>query len=146
MFLKEKKGMGSGGFDYHRESILISGDYHSGPVQTIRVCGYVGLAILIIGMLRVAVHAHRQIERCRNTEWFSTALFIVAIYVWHTFSWVFIFGSFSGGADALLMGTALVRLLEKTLPLPEYEVKRREPYTLNSHRQRLAEANPPPRA
>jgi hypothetical protein len=146
MFLREKLGTSSGGFDYQRESILISGDYHSGPVQTIRVCGYVGLAILLVGMLRVAVHAHRQIERCRNTEWFSTALFIGNVYLWLPFGWVFIFGSFSGGADALLMGAALVRMLEKTLPLPEYVVKSREPYILKSHRQRLAEANPPPRA
>jgi hypothetical protein len=136
MFLKEKKGMGSGGFDYHRESILISGDYHSGPVQTIRVCGYLGLVILVIGMLRVAVHAHRQIERCRNTEWFSTALFIGNVYLWLPFGWVFIFGSFSGGADALLMGAALVRMLEKTLPLPEYVVRRRQPYILKNQGQR----------
>lgn len=127
-YLQDKMGMGAGGFDYHRESILISGDYHSGPVQTIRTCGYVGLTILVIGMLRVAVHAHRQIERCRNTEWFGTALFIGNVYLWLPFGWIFIFGSFSGGADALLMGAALIRLLEKTLPLPEYLARGRERY------------------
>jgi hypothetical protein len=116
--LSAKKGVGSGGFDYHRESILINGDYHSGPVQTIRVCGYFGLVVLLIGMYRVLVHAHRQIKRCRNTEWFSVAIFIVSIYIWLPLGWVFIFGSFSGGADALLMGAALVRMLEKNLPLP----------------------------
>lgn len=116
--LSAKRGVGSGGFDYHRESILISGDYHSGPVQTIRVCGYFGLVVLLIGMYRVLVHAHRQINRCRNTEWFSVAIFIVSIYIWLPLGWVFIFGSFSGGADALLMGAALVRMLEKNLPLP----------------------------
>ncbi len=141
--LRDAHGLGIGGFDQHRESILISGDYHSGPVQTIRACGYVGLAILLVGMLRVAVHAHRQIERCRNTEWFYTALFIGNVYLWLPFGWVFIFGSFSGGADALLMGAALVRMLEKTLPLPEYVVRRRQPYILNhqGQRQRLAEAD-----
>jgi hypothetical protein len=133
MFLREKIG-GADAFDNHRESILISGDYHSGPVQTIRVCGYAGLLILVIGMVRVAVHAHRQIERCRNTEWFPTALFIGNVYIWLPFGWVFIFGSFSGGADALLMGAALVRLLEKSLPLPEYVVRRHQPYILRNPR------------
>lgn len=116
--LRENQGMGSGGFDFQRESILISGEYHSGPVQTIRVCGYIGLLVLLIGMFRVTVHAHRQIERCRNTEWFPVALFIGNVYIWLPFGWIFIFGSFSGGADALLMGTAMLRMLEKHLPLP----------------------------
>lgn len=116
--IAENRGTGITGFDPHRESILISGDYHSGPVQTIRVCGYVGLVVLLIGMFRVTVHAHRQIERCRNTEWFPVALFIGNVYIWLPLGWIFIFGSFSGGADALLMGTALVRMLEKHLPLP----------------------------
>jgi hypothetical protein len=128
--LAENMGTGSGGFDQHRESILISGDYHSGPVQTIRTCGYVGLLVLVIGMVRVGVHAHRQIKRCRDTEWFPVALFLGNVYVWLPFGWVFIFGSFSGGADALLMGAAIIRMLEKTLPLPEYVVARREPYIL----------------
>ncbi len=116
--LAENRGAGTTGFDYHRESILISGDYHSGPVQTIRTCGYLGLAVLLIGMFRVLVHAHRQIQRCRNTEWYPTTMFICIVFVWAPVSWIFIFGSFSGGAHALLMGTALIRMLEKNLPLP----------------------------
>lgn len=139
--LKEKLGSGSGGFDYHRESILISGDYHSGPVQTIRTCGYLGLIVLLIGMFRVMVHAHRQINRCRNTEWFPVAIFIGSVYVWLPFGWVFIFGSFSGGADALLMGTALIRMLEKHLPLPAYVTPSRQPYVLPSRHVTKAVAN-----
>ena len=145
MFLKDKMGTGTGGYDHHREAILISGDYHSGPVQTIRVCGYLGLAVLLVGMLRVMVHAHRQIERCRNTEWFPVALFIGNVYIWLPFGWVLIFGSFSGGADALLMGSALIRLLEKTLPLPDYVVRKRMPYILKSPQQRIEPARMSPR-
>ncbi len=57
--LQDSTANGIGGWESHRESILISGDFHSGPVQTIRTVGYVGLFILLIGMVRVAVHAHR---------------------------------------------------------------------------------------
>jgi hypothetical protein len=134
-----------GNVDAHRESAMQSGDYHSGPVQTIRTVGYVGLVVLLVGLLRLAVHTHRQIERCRDTEWFPVALFIGNIYIWYAFSWTFIIGTFLSGATVLLMGGAMIRLLQNNLPLPAYVVKRREPYILKSHRQRLAEAEPPAR-
>lgn len=144
--LRESKAMGSGGMDLDREAMMISGDYHSGPVQTIRTVGYVGLVVLVIGLIRLAMLMHRQIERCRNTEWFPTALFLGNIYIWFAFGWFFIFGSFNGGANALLMGCALVRLLENNLPLPAYVPNRRVPYILNSQQQRLAAVSSPARA
>jgi hypothetical protein len=124
--LKDSTAKGIGGWDSHRESILISGDYHSGPVSTIRTVGYLGLAVLLAGMIRVAVHAHRQILRCRGTEWYATALFLGIPIIGGPISWVFIFGSFEMGAASLFMGTAMVRLMEKNLPLPAYMARRAE--------------------
>lgn len=129
-------GVGVSGFDAQRESILISGDYHSGPVQTIRVIGYAGLVFLLIGMVRLAVHAHRQIQRTRGTEWFSTALFIGIPIIWGPFFWVFIFGSFTEAVSLMLMGSALVRMLEKNLPLPDYMPRSRHlPLPLSTREQ-----------
>ncbi len=138
--LQDSTATGIGGWDAHRESAMIAGDYHSGPVQTIRTIGYVGLLILLIGLFRVSVHAHRQIERCRNTEWFGTALFFGNTWIWMPVSWVFVFGSFTGGVAGLLLGTAMTRLLENNLPLPPYVVRRREPYILK--RQSAGQARP----
>jgi hypothetical protein len=109
---------------------MMTGDFHSGPVQTIRTVGYVGLLILVIGLVRVAVHAHRQIMRCRGTEWYPTALFIGIPLIWGPFFWVFIFGTFTGGFTMLFMGTAIVRIMEQNLPLPAYAPVSREPYLL----------------
>jgi hypothetical protein len=111
---------GLSGFDAHRESILLSGDYHSGPVQTIRVIGYVGLFLLLIAQIRLAVHAHRQIIRCRNTEWFPLALFIGIPLIWNPIFFVFVFGDFKSATTTLLLGGAMVRLLENNLPLPAF--------------------------
>ena len=107
----------SSGFDVQRESILINGGYHSGPVETIRTIGFVGLIILLMGFYRLAIHAHRQILRCRDTEWFPVALFIGIPLIYGPFFWVFIFGTFAGGASMLFMGTALVRILENNIPV-----------------------------
>jgi hypothetical protein len=101
-----------------QENFMISGGYHSGPVVTIRTIGYVGLFILFIGYIRMMVHAHRQIIRARGTEWFPTVLFICIPIIAGPLSWTFLYGSFDGGAGILVMGCAMVRILERNLPLP----------------------------
>jgi hypothetical protein len=126
--LKEAKGMGISGFDSHRETILANGDYHSGPVQTIRVIGYIGLFFLLLAQLRLAVHAHRQIIRCRNTEWFPLALLVGIPLIYTPFYFIFLFGSFEIGASGFLMGAAFVRVLENNLPLPRYLSARERGY------------------
>jgi hypothetical protein len=143
--LQATKGnsMGISGFDAHRESILLSGDYHSGPVQTIRVIGYVGLLLLLIAQVRLAVHAHRQIIRCRNSEWFPVALFIGIPLIWNPVFFVFIFGDFKGAATTLLLGGAMVRLLENNLPLPAYGKTSRLPVLLPRNREARLTARAP---
>lgn len=123
-----QKRTGISGFDSQRESILASGDYHSGPVQTIRIIGYIGLAALLMYQFRLAVHAHRQIIRCKNTEWFPVSLFIGIPLIWNPIFFIFIFGDFKSAASTLLIGTAMVRLLENNLPLEPW--RRRRPYSL----------------
>jgi hypothetical protein len=108
------------GLTYQQESFMISGGYHSGPVQTIRTTGYVGLTILLASMICVATHAHRQIQRCRNTEWYPVALFIGIPLIVLPFFWTFVFGTFNEGLADVLIGGALVRLMERNLPLPAY--------------------------
>jgi len=125
---------GVSGFDSHRETILANGDYHSGPVQTIRTIGYVGLFFLLLAQIRLAVHAHRQIQRCRNTEWFPLALIIGIPLVWAPIFFVFIFGTFKDGASTLIMGYGMIRLLENNLPLPAYMKRRKFEHLMPSNR------------
>jgi len=130
--------IGVSGFDYQREAILANGNYHSGPVQTIRTIGYIGLIFLLIAQIRLAVHAHRQIQRCRNTEWFPLALFIGIPLVISPIIFVFIFGTFASACVSLFIGHGMIRLLENNLPIPAYVIRRWEPYVLRT-RPRLAE-------
>lgn len=108
---------GISGFDAHRESILANGDYHSGPIQTIRIIGYSGLVILLLFQIRLAVHAHRQIKRCRGSEWFPISLFIGIPLIWNPIFFTFIFGEFRTAAALVLLGSSMVRMLENNLPL-----------------------------
>ncbi len=124
---------GISGFDAHRESILASGDYHSGPVQTIRVTGYSGLFILLLFQIRLAVHAHRQIKRCHGTEWWPVSLIIGIPLIWNPVFFVLIFGTFSTAATTLFIGAGMIRLLENNLPLPAYTKASRIPVMVRAN-------------
>ncbi len=112
---------GVSGFEGHRESIMASGDYHSGPVQMIRIIGYAGLAVVLLAQIRLAMLAHRQIMRCKGTEWYSVALLFGIPLVWNPVYFIFIFGDFKSASITLLIGIGMVRLLENNLPLPAWQ-------------------------
>jgi hypothetical protein len=137
---QSKMGLGTSGFDFHRESILASGDYHSGPVQTIRTIGYAGLFAMLLFQIRLGVHAHRLIIRCRGTEWFPLALFIGIPLIWNPIFFLFIFGDFKSQAAILLVGAAMIRMLQNNLPLPAWSKPSSFPSPLNQ-RTRLAQPN-----
>ncbi len=118
------------GMSAQQEAMMVTGGYHSGPVQTVRTIGYVGLAVLILGMIRMAVHAHRQILRCRGTEWFPLALFYGVPPIVLPFIFIFIFGDFGRDVSAVFFSYGMVSLLEKNLPVPAYVRKRYVPYVL----------------
>lgn len=107
---------GISGFDAHRENILSSGDYHSGPVQAIRVIGYFGLFFLLLAQIRLAVHAHRLIKRCKHTEWLPLAIIVGIPVIWYPFFFVFVYGTFSQAMAGYLLGAAMIKLLQHNLP------------------------------
>ena len=100
-----------------QERAMATQAYHSGPVQTIRVTGYLGLIVLLYAMIVVAVRAHRLILRSRHTEWFGVVLFLTLHMVWHPFFFTFVFGAYSEDVPSLLINMGLLRLIEKNLPL-----------------------------
>jgi hypothetical protein len=127
-------GKAASGLLVQQENMLINGSYHSGPVHTIRAVGYVGLAILLLAMIRVAVHAHRQIVRCRGTEWYGLALFFCVPLITQPIFFTLIFGEFQTGVGGTMLGIAMIRMLEKNLPLPAWHRAVYQPFILQNHR------------
>lgn len=114
----ENTGIGASGFDSQREAILANGDYHSGPVSTIRIIGYIGLICFMLAQIRLAVHAHRQIRRSRGTEWFPLALFFGIPLISAPVFFMFVFGDFKSASSTFLLSCGMLRLIESNLPLP----------------------------
>lgn len=108
--------VGGGGFDSHRETALVNGDYHSGPVSAIRTIGYVGLIVMLLCMLVLAFHAHRLIKRSKNMPWRPVVMIVCIPLMWYPLFFLFVFGSFAKDAVIILMGYGMIRLLENNLP------------------------------
>ncbi|MCW1923521.1 hypothetical protein OKA05_13230 [Luteolibacter arcticus] len=108
---------GSSGLSNQQESMMITGSYHSGPVQTVRTVGYVGLIVLVLAMLRVAAHMHRLIKRVKGTEWFPVVLFMSLPNLILPFQFVFVFGEFGPGCSLFFFGFGMLRLMERNLPV-----------------------------
>lgn len=125
-----KVHQGISGISVHQENAMASGDYHSGPVQTVRIIGYVGLIILLAAMIRNAVHAHRLIMRCKGTEWYNLSLFFAIPPIVSPIMFTFIFGEFGSAAVTVFMVGATLRMLHNSLPVPEYRKISRQPYFL----------------
>lgn len=119
--------VGTGKLTMQQEFMMATGSYHSGPVSTIRAIGYFGLFVFLVAQIRLAVHAHRQVLRCRKTEWFPVSLFVGIPLIWSPVFFVLIFGDFGMAAATFLFGFAMVRILENNLPLPTYGLQKNQP-------------------
>jgi len=136
--MNQRKGVRAGlsGFEAHRESVLANGDYHSGPVSSVRVIGYVGLIIFIAAQIRLAVHSHRLITRFRNTEWFPLTLLVGIPSIVSPFLFVLIFGDIKLAAPSFLLSCSFIRIFKNNLPLPSSD-KDMESAHINKSQQKL---------
>jgi hypothetical protein len=117
---------GTTGLTVQQENMMLTGGYHSGPVQTIRTVGYFGLAVLLAAMIRVAVYMHRLVKRARGTPWFSTILFFSIPCLILPFQFIFIFGEFHSACSTLLFGFGLIRLTTNNVLLTPNPAPKRE--------------------
>jgi hypothetical protein len=112
-------GQGASGLTIQQENMMITGSYHSGPVQTVRTVGYVGLTVLMLAMIRLAVHMHRLIKQSRGTEWFPVVFFMVLPNLILPLQFTFVFGEFDAACEFLFFGFGITRLMQKNLPLKQ---------------------------
>ena len=126
-----------GGLSNQQEQMMILGTYHSGPVHSIRMTGYLGLLILVLAMVRLAVHTHRQIMRCKGTEWSPVALFFGIPLISQPFFFIFVFGEYHTAVASTLMGMAMIRLMERNIPLPVYVPQSHRNYVPLATRNRM---------
>jgi hypothetical protein len=105
------------GLTIQQENMMLTGSYHSGPVQSIRTVGYVGLVVILLAMFRLVVHFHRLIKKAKGTEWFQPVLFLAMPMLIYPIQFVFIYGDFKTAMALLFFSFGICRLMQYNLPL-----------------------------
>jgi hypothetical protein len=102
-----------GGSD--RESFMITGSFHSGPLSTIKYIGVVGLALYYPLMCYMGVLAWRLCKRARGTRAFTLALFVGIPIIYEPFNFVIIFGGLDSNYSQLLFWAGLLNMTQRYL-------------------------------
>lgn len=100
-----------GGSD--RESFMITGAFHSGPLSTIKYIGVVGLALYYPLMCYMALLAWRLCINARGTKAFTLALFVGIPIIYEPFNFVVIFGGLDSNYPQLLFWAGLLNMTQR---------------------------------
>lgn len=98
-----------------QERAMLAGDFHSGPVTSIRVVGYVGLAVFLLALIVLAVRAHKLIMRSTGQSYFREVLFFCLPMVWQPLFFVLVMGNYKYAAPLFFLQIGMLRLLERNL-------------------------------
>ncbi len=98
-----------------QESTMIVGNFHSGPISTIRITGYVGLVIYLALLITIARMAWRLARRASNTWLQPLALFVCLPPIFEPFFFVFVFGGFDSSLPNTMFALGMLKLLANSL-------------------------------
>jgi hypothetical protein len=97
-----------GGSD--RESFMITGSFHNGPLSTIKYIGIVGLCLYYPLMCYMAWLAWRLCIRARGTKAFTLSLFVAIPIIYEPFNFVVVFGGLDSNYSQLLFWAGLLNM------------------------------------
>ncbi len=95
-----------------QETMATVGDFHSGPVSSIRVVGYIGLALTLALLVGLAIRAGRLIRRVQGTKFLQPTLFFCLPIVFEPFWYVFIFGGHAAVIPFAGFSLGMMKMLE----------------------------------
>ena len=98
-----------------QEAFLLDGDYHSGPVSSIRCVGGVGLVFFLILNFATVVYAYRMIRFSEGTPFQICCYFIGIPLILSPFLFLFIFGDFKSDLPTLLYSVGLIKMINLSL-------------------------------
>jgi hypothetical protein len=100
-----------GGSD--RESFMITGTFHSGPLSAVKYIGIVGLFIYYSLMCYMAWIAWRLCINARNTKALTLALFVGIPVIFEPFHFVVVFGALDQNYPQILFWAGLLNLTQR---------------------------------
>lgn len=93
----------------------MTGDYHSGPLTTLKVAGYIGGSLFFLTMIGAAYYGCVVIRKASRGPFSAVALFFAVPIVFEPLFFVLIFGKFETAYPSLIFGVAMLRVIERSL-------------------------------
>jgi hypothetical protein len=97
-----------------QEMFLLDGDFHSGPVSSVKFVGYVGLVLFLPLLFTMAGAGFQLIENSRGTPFEFSSLFIALPIVIYPFWFIFIFGDYRSDLVAVLYSVGMIKMLSSS--------------------------------
>lgn len=110
-------GVGFVGESITQERFMVSGQFHSGPVSSIRFVGYVGLVLFIILLLILSQHTLRMIFDCRGSPYQFIALFIGMPILIYPIFFLFVFGAYEMDIINIIFFAGMVKMICSSIKL-----------------------------
>lgn len=108
-------GAGFIGESVTQERFMVCGEFHSGPVSSIRFVGCVGLILVIILLLLLAQAAYRMIEKSRGTPYNFLAMFVGIPVLIYPIFFLFVFGAYEQDIINILFYAGIIRLIQSSI-------------------------------
>lgn len=108
-------GGGFEGENKDQEAFMISGDFHNGPLSTVRFVGYFGLALFLPLLFMMAIYAYRFIRLAEGTPFQFCAFFIGIPILSIPIGFLLIFGDYRTNLVELLFNVGLIKMLTASL-------------------------------
>lgn len=108
-------GVGFIGESATQEQFMVSGQFHSGPVSSIRFVGYFGLVIFLIFITTMAKCAYQLIQQSQSTPYLFLTLFIgIPILIFPVF-FIFVFGAYENDIIGMLFSTGMMKMIQSSV-------------------------------
>ena len=111
-----------------RENLMIVGNFHSGPVTTIRYVGYLGCALYLAMIILLAREGWRLCRALKGSSYESLCFLMCLTTIVEPFTYVFVFGSFDVAMPEAVFGIGALKLM-RTAVREKLETKERKPVT-----------------
>lgn len=105
-------GAGFLGEDSAMEPFMIQGIFHSGPVTTIRVVGYVGLALFLPLLVALAMYGWNLAKMTRGSPFQFPALFMAVGALLSPFFFVLVFGNYGDALPDAIIGIGSMKMVK----------------------------------
>lgn len=108
-------------YEETQRTMAVVGDFHSGPISSIRVAGYVGLALVAALFLVLARDATRLVRRSKGTPFFAPTLFFCLPIIFEPFWYFLIFGGHASVIPFAGFGLGIMKVIQNSLEQWETE-------------------------